>query len=237
MVVEDKEMPLEEHLEELRRRLLISLAAVLLLSVVIATLFGSRLLNLIIQQFLPAGVKVIAKSPVEYAYTWFLVVLFLALYLALPVVIYEAFKFAEPGLYPNERRFIVRVVPTSFILFTLGVLFSFFILIPFSSRFLISYSETAAEPMLSLHRFVSFVGFMLLSVGVIFQLPLILTFMVKSGLVSHEQLRSKRKYIYIAFFAISMAITPDPTPAAPLAVAAVFVAIFELSLLLSRYLI
>ncbi len=235
--LQDREMPLEEHLAELRQRLLISLAAVGVLSLAIALLFGRRIISLLISHFLPAEVKVIALNPVEYAYTWFLVVLFFGIYLALPVIIYEAFRFAEPGLYPNERRFIIKVVPSSFILFTLGVLFSFFLLTPLSAKFLVGYAEGSAEPMLSLHRFVSFIAFMLISAGIIFQIPLVVAFLVKSELASIEQLRRWRKYVYIAFLALSVTLAPDPTPVTPFAIAATLIFIFELSLIFSRYLL
>jgi sec-independent protein translocase protein TatC len=235
--IQDREMPLEEHLAELRKRLLISLAAVGVFSVVAALLFGRGIIRLLISHFLPAEVKVIALNPVEYAYTWFLISLFFGIYLALPIIIYEIFRFAEPGLYPNERRFLIRVVPTSFILFTLGVLFSSFLLTPLSAKFLVNYAEATAEPMLSLHRFVSFIGFMLISAGIIFQIPLVVAFLVKSELVSMEQLRDKRKYVYIAFLALSMTLAPDPTPVTPIVIAATLILIFELSLLFSKYLL
>ncbi len=227
----------EIHLAELRRRILVSLLAVGLLSVAIAVAFGSDIIRLLIRHFLPPSVKVIAQSPVEYAYTWFAVVLFFGVYLALPLVIYEAFKFVEPGLYPNERRVVLRVVPLSFALFTLGVAFAFLILIPVSVRFLISYSVESAEPMLSLHRFISFIGFMLIGTGIIFQLPLVVALIVRSGVVGVEQLKSKRRYIYAAFAAFSIAAVPDPSPVAPLAVGVTLVLVFELSLLLSECLL
>ncbi|WP_457555125.1 twin-arginine translocase subunit TatC [Candidatus Pyrohabitans sp.] len=233
----DREMPLEEHLTELRQRLLISLAAVVILSLAIALLSGRRIITLLVSHFLPAGVKVIALNPMEYAYTWFLVVLFFGIYLALPVIIYEAFRFAEPGLYPNERRFILKVVPTSFILFTLGVLFSFFILTPFSAKFLVSYAEGSAEPMLSLHRFISFIAFMLISAGIIFQIPLVVAFLIKSELASTDTLRRWRRYVYLAFLALSITLAPDPTPVTPLVIAATLILIFELSLVFSKYLL
>ena len=234
---EDREMPLQEHLAELRRRLLISLSVVGVLSIGAALIFGRGIVKLLISYFLPEGVKVIALNPVEYAYTWFMISLFIGIYLALPVIIYEIFRFAEPGLYPSERKFVLKVVPTSLILFTLGALFSFYVLTPFSARFLVSYAESAAEPMLSLSRFVSFLGFMFISTGIIFQIPLVVAFLVKSELVTMKQLKSTRKYAYIAFLALSMTLAPDPTPVTPLVIAVMLIIIYELSLMFSRHLL
>ncbi len=234
---EDKEQELVEHLRELRNRLVVAIASTAIASLGIALLSGREIIPILIKFSLPPDVKVMALSPVEYVYTFFIISIVVGIYLSTPVIIYEIFKFAEPGLYPEERRLFLRIVPTSFILFTLGILFSFFVLIPPSSRFLIFYAGETAEPMLVLSRFVSFIGFMVLSIGLIFQIPLIIAFLVKARLVSVSWLKYRRRYIYAILLALGFFLSPDPTPITPVVVALTLVFIFELSLLFAERLL
>ncbi len=228
---------LVENLKELRNRLAVAIVAVVLASIIVAFVFGSRIIPVMIHYFLPRGTKVIALSPIEYIYSIFLISAVIGIYIATPVIIYEIFKFAEPGLYPDERKLFVRIVPSSFILLTLGLLFSFFVVIPPSTKFLVFYTQETAEPMLVLSRFVSAIGVMILSIGLIFQLPLVIAFLVKAKLVTVSWLKHRRRYMYAILLAIGFFFSPDPTPITPMIIALTLVFIFELSLIFAEHLL
>lgn len=236
-VIDDKELALEEHLAELRDRLVAVLAVVGVLSIVFMAYFSKDVIDFFVRDLLPAGTTVIALNPMEYIYMRFLISIIAAVIAAMPLIIYEAFMFMKPGLFPNERRFFLRVVPGSFVLFALGGALSYYLLIPFSLKYLIGYAENLALPMISFEKFVSFVGFMLFVVGAIFQLPLIVSLMVRTGIVAISELKDKRKYAYPLLFVGSLALAPDPTPITPLLIALVFILVYELSIILARFLL
>jgi len=143
----------------------------------------------------------------------------------------------KPGLFPSERKFFLRVVPTSFILFIIGALFSYKLLLPLSLDFLLDYTIGKAEAMLVLSRFVKFLSFLLLSVGLIFQIPLIIALAVKADLIQKEDLKKKRKYIYGILLLIAFFIAPDPTPITPLLILLTLALVYEISIFFANYLL
>lgn len=233
---EDKELPLEEHLRELRNRLVVVIAVIFILAPIVFIKTPN-----IIEGFkgtlLPDDVLLIVLNPLEYLYMRLLISFVGATLICMPIIIYEVFKFMRPGLYPRERSFFLRVVPVSFFLFAVGGAFSYYLLTPFSVGFLIAYSEDVATPMIVLSRFISFLVFMLLSIGLIFQLPLVVSFLVKGKLVTVEELKDKRKYAYPLLLVGAMALAPDPTPVTPLVIAATLIIVYEISLLLANHLL
>ena len=154
-----------------------------------------------------------------------------------PTIIFESYRFMKPGLFSNERKFFLKVVPTSFIFFLIGGIFSYNILIPISLEYLIEYSQDAVIPMLTLTRFISFVSFMLLSLGLIFQLPLIVSFLVKSDLIKVSNLKEKRKFVYLTMVAFSMLISPESTFITPFLIALSMIAVYEISLVFAKHLL
>lgn len=235
-IPEDRELSLEEHLTELRDRLVIVIIAMIIVTPIIFILTPG-----IIQGFrtylLPEGTALIVLNPLEYIYTRFLLAFAGAALVSMPLIIYELFKFMRPGLYPGERSLFLRVVPISLLFFILGGVFSYYILIPFSVGSLISYAEGVATPMLVLSRFISFLAFMLLSIGLIFQLPLVISFLVKGNLVTVRELKKKRKYAYPILLVGALALAPDPTPVTPLVIAFTLILVYEVSLIFARYLL
>jgi len=227
---EDKELALEEHLVELRRRLLIIIISIFLSSAIIFP-FSKKILLLIQEGVVPSGTKIIVLNPMEYLYMLILLSITLAFVVNLPLVVYETFMFIKPGLFPSERRFFLRVVPTSLLLFFIGMIFSYKLLIPLSMEFLISYAQGKAEPMLVLSRFIRFLTFMLISIGLIFQIPLVVSFLVKGDLIKKEDLKKKRKLIYGVLIFLALTVAPDPTPVTPLLILLTLAIVYEASIL------
>ena len=233
---EDKELALKEHLIELRKRLIIVIISIAVL-VCITFPFSKQLLEYIVKDVVPQGTEIIVLGPMEYLYILVLISLTLSIILSFPVIIYETFMFMKPGLFPSERKFFLRVVPTSFILFIIGALFSYKLLLPLSLDFLLDYTIGKAEAMLVLSRFVKFLSFLLLSVGLIFQVPLIIALAVKADLIQKEDLKKKRKYIYGILLLIAFFIAPDPTPITPLLILLTLALVYEISIFFANYLL
>lgn len=225
----DVDAPLEVHLAELRGRLLVVVLVIVLLSIG-AFAITDRLILILKRDLLLEGVKLVALNPLDYLMARAKLAIVAALVLGTPIIIYEVFKFISPGLFPTEERFFLTVVPISLILFLLGAIFSYTVLTPRSVQYLITYSGGVAVPMLILGKFIGFISFMLLSFGLIFQIPLLLYLSVKGGVVSLEDLRGKRRYVYAALIGGSVLISPDPTPITPLIVAFALAVVYEISL-------
>ncbi|NOZ82595.1 MAG: twin-arginine translocase subunit TatC [Euryarchaeota archaeon] len=232
-----QEQSLEEHLSELRQRVLISLAGTGAVALLVGVLLGGRIINLLTTAVLPEGTEVIAKTPTEYLYAWFLVVVLVSLYLSTPLVLHQLFRFIEPGLYPEEKRIFLRVVPISYLLFSAGIVVSVTLLLPAAASFLVSYTEPWAVPMLSVSSVVYFAVFIIAVTSLVFQTPVVVAFLLAGRLVSLEKLRSLRRYIYSIFFVLALLTAPSPPLVPALLVTLVLILLYEASLLLGSKLL
>ncbi|MCE8422345.1 MAG: twin-arginine translocase subunit TatC [Candidatus Methanoperedens sp.] len=227
----DEELPLVEHVKELRTRMIIAAVPVALISA-IAFFFSGWLLQAIWKQAVPVPMTI--YSPMELIFTKLTLSLACALFLGIPLIIYEAFMFIGKGLYPNEKKFLVKIVLPSFILFAAGAIIAFFVAVPLIFKYSIFYSTDVALPQISVIKTIYTIIILVVGFGIVFQFPLLLLFSIKMGLVKAQDLRGKRKIIYGAFLAFALIISPDPSSISELLVAAMLVLLFEISLVMSR---
>jgi sec-independent protein translocase protein TatC len=232
----DKELPIEEHLIELRQRLLVIIFALGGVAIV-AYPFTDEIILYLKGALLPEGIRLIILNPIEYFLARAKLSALVSLVVGIPVAIYEIFKFMRPGLFPSEERFFLTVVPASFILFILGAVFSYFTLTPLSLKYLIITTTRVAIPTLVLGKFISFITFMLLCFGLIFQLPLVIGLLLRADLITVQDLKSRRKLVYAILGVGSIVVAPDPTPVTPLLVALSLIGVYELSVFLADKLI
>lgn len=228
----DKELALEEHLSELRDRLIIVILATGIITIA-AYPFSDTLILTLKNDLLSEDIKLIVLSPIDYIVARVRLSALCALVIGIPLIIYEAFQFMRPGLFRTEERFILIVVPSSILLFMIGAALSYFALTPLALGHLVGYTGEVATPALVLNRFVSFITFMLLSFGLIFQIPLVVWLLLKSKLVSVRDLQSKRKYVYALLIVGGILLSPEPTPLTPLFVTAALVIMYEISVFLA----
>ena len=125
-----------------------------------------------------------------------------------PVIIYQFWVFVAPGLYQKERRYLVPIVLLSVVFFVGGALFCFFVVFPFGIKFFLSFATDVIQPLLSMKEYLSFASKMLLAFGLIFELPLVLIFLAKLGIVSVDFLRKNRKYAILLIFIVAAILTP-----------------------------
>jgi sec-independent protein translocase protein TatC len=237
----DKEMTLLEHLEELRGRLVAMMVALIvgvLISIVpIPTLnsITGWLFDLIVNNAKNSGVTIIAIRPGETFFTYLEVALVVGAALAMPVIIYQILAFVTPALYANEKRYMYLAVPGVFFSFMCGVVFCYFLTLPFATRFLAGFLAGTIEPQWTVEHYVDFVATFLFWVGVMFELPIIMFFLSKLGVVSHRRLASFRKYAFIMAFVIGAAITPTPDPINQTIISLPIYFLFELGVILARF--
>jgi sec-independent protein translocase protein TatC len=229
----DAEEPLMAHLFELRNRLAIVIIW-LVLGVIIAYPFSSKGMLLVWKEFISPDLYMTAYSPLEWMFARLKLSMVFALAISVPLFFYQLYRFAGKGLYPNERRFFLKVIPLSFLLFILGTAIGYFIVLPVMFKYILFYSGDMATAQLSVQDTLSAVTTILAGFGIVFQLPLLVIFAVKMGLVKYETLKKQRIIIYSAIMAFSLFLSPDPTFIAQIVVALLLAVLFEFSLLLIR---
>lgn len=228
----DEEMPLVEHIKELRSRM-IAVAVPVTIIASAAFLFSGELLQFIWKQLVPVPMTI--YSPMELIITKLALSLIIALFIGIPLLVYEGFMFVGKGLYANERMFFIKIVPLSFILFIAGGALAYLVVLPLLFKYTILYSIDIASPQVSVIKTFYAIITLLLGFGLVFQFPLLLIFAIKMGLLKLENIRGKRKLIYGALLAFALLVSPDPSALSELIVAGVLVVLFEFSLAIAKY--
>ena len=230
-VERDKELSLGQHLREFRDRLMVACIAIAI-TTAISFLFTTDIIKLLL---LPSGVtKLLALSPTENFTTYFRVALFSGFALAMPVILYEIFAYIDPALHPNERRFALTLGPFVLLLFVVGMLFCYLILLPSALKFLLNFGSEVIDNQLRASEYLSFVTLFIVGMGVIFEMPVLIYALIRLGVVQRSWLTSRRRYVFLISFVIAAVITPTPDPFNQTLVAVPMYLLFELGLLLAR---
>lgn len=227
-----EEMTLQEHLLELRNRLVYSAIAVAV-GFVIGLLIGFRMLHLI--ERLSGLETLYVFAPTESFVTYMKVALYIGIGLAMPVLIYQIVRFLAPGLTRNEKRYLYRAIPFVFGMFVLGVLFAFFIVIPRGLKFLNGFGDGTFESNFRASEVISFYLTLLLWVGIVFELPIVMYLLAKLHVVTARMMGGLRKYALIIIMIAAAIITPTPDPFNMFLIAAPMYLLYELGILLARF--
>lgn len=194
-----------DHLEELRRRLLKSLVAVIVCSMV-AFYFSENIMQFIKQPLGDMQLYNIAVTGTFYAYIKVSIVT--GVIAALPIIFYQMWSFISPGLFDRERLMILPLVVSSTFLFILGAAFCFIVVLPISFAFLTGFSGDVIVNNITIGSYISFAGVLLLAFGFGFQMPIVAYFLGKVGFVSSRMLSKGRRYAVIVILIVAAIITP-----------------------------
>ena len=216
------------HLEELRARIIKSLLAVAVTSS-LSYSFSTPFLQFLIR---PVG-HLVFTSPSEGFLAVVNVTLWGGVIMAMPVILYQFWAFVGEALREAERKYVRIFGPLSLILFLAGIVFGYFVIVPISLNFLLSFQSPQLVPMIRASEYLSFVGSLVLAFGVVFELPLILVFLTKIGIASPEFLRQKRRYAIVFIFILSAILTP-PDCASQFLMAIPLLVLYELGVVLSK---
>ena len=200
-----QQMTLVGHLDELRRRLIISVVAIA------AGTLGAYTVVEELMRFLvaPAG-KLYFMSPAEGFFAYLKIAIVAGFMVALPVVLWQIWRFVAPALTSGEKRWGLLLVPGSAILFFSGVLFAFLLVWPAAVKFFLGFGNESLMPMISLGQYLSFLLSFILPFGVIFNLPLLLLALAKMGIINSAVLAKHRKMMILGAFVVGGIITPTP---------------------------
>ncbi|MFN3973733.1 MAG: twin-arginine translocase subunit TatC [Dehalococcoidia bacterium] len=228
----DSSAPLRYHLEELRKRLLIALLAVAVATGASFTFYRQEV-ELLLR---PAqGYASITGKPIYTDVTELLgVVMKVSLLFgfvgAFPVVLYQVLMFVAPGLTAQERRFVFTALPAALVLFGGGVAFAYFILLPPALRFLLTFGNDLATPMIRIGAYVNLVVTLLFWVGLVFEMPLVVFILARLGVVSPEALVRGWRVAVVGAFVLGAVITPTFDPVNQSLVAGPLIVLYTLSI-------
>lgn len=238
-VLDEKEMPFLDHLEELRWRLIKSIAAVVISSVVVY-FFSDLVLSLLIKPYndaivylqKPNAQKLIFLSPTGGFMIRIKLSVFMGLLLSLPVIFYQLWQFVVPGLLSKERKYVPLVALFSTVCFLLGAAFCYLLVLRFGLRFLLDFETADLVATISINEYLSFVTMLILVFGLVFELPILSFFLAKLGLITPAFLRHYRRHGIVIMFVLSAIITP-PDVFTQVLLAAPLVVLYEISILVS----
>ena len=224
-------MTLVEHLDELRNRLIVS-AAVLVVACGLC-FWQNHLLLQIANKPLPNGIKPITFGITEPFMETMKISIYAGLLISLPVLLYQAYAFLLPALKPTEKRVVIPfliLVPT---LFITGVVFSYFVVVPAATKFLLNFNQSEFNIQVQASRYYSFLITTLIALGLVFQVPMGIVALTRLGIVTPKQLSQNRRYAYLILAIVAM-LLPGTDPVTMLIELAPLLALFELSLILAR---
>ncbi len=232
MVNPKKDNPLTffDHLEELRFRIIRSVVVVLVATCLIFV-YANSITAFLIR---PVG-RVIFTAPGEAFGTVMLLSLISGVILSMPYILLECWFFIASALTDSERKYIGIFAPLSLLLFVLGCAFGYFALLPVMMKFFLSFSSPEIEPMIAIGKYIAFVGNLVLSCGIIFEMPLAIAFLAKIGIASPAFLIDKRKYAILIIFVVSAVLTPSPDCFSQVLMAVPLMILYEISIVLSRW--
>ncbi|HWR38374.1 MAG TPA: twin-arginine translocase subunit TatC [Patescibacteria group bacterium] len=226
------EMSLVDHLQELRRRLITIIIAIALGSGV-CYFYAAELVHIITA---PAG-KLYYMNPAEAFFSYLKVSVFAGFLLALPVVLHQLWAFIVPAMTTKERKAGLFLVPTSVLLFFVGLAFSYFFVLPAGIKFFMGFATEDLQPLFSLGQYLSFVISFLVPFGFIFELPLLIMVLAKLGIISSRFLQTKRKLVLVMSFVIGAVISPTPDVFSQTMIAVPMIILYEVSILIVKYLL
>ncbi|OGR61299.1 MAG: twin arginine-targeting protein translocase TatC [Desulfobacula sp. RIFOXYB2_FULL_45_6] len=233
----EERSPFTEHLTELRDRLIRSAIAVGV-GFCIAYFFKERLFEILTAPLVKAigedpNTQMIFTGLPEAFFTYMKVAFLAGIAASTPILFYEFWMFVSPGLYRNERKYIFPIVLLTFIFFIIGSSFAYFIVFPYGFQFFLGFSTDSIHAMLSMKEYLAFSSKMLLAFGFIFELPLVLTFMARMGLVTVPFLQKNRKYAILIFFIVAAILTP-PDVVSQILMALPLMVLYEISIIGAR---
>ncbi len=254
MTTKDDKMPFTGHLGELRKRLMISVIAITVFFLISFTFSEVifRVLTIPMRadlKFIPgypfitliekndALTTLIFLAPAEAFWVHLKVSLITGIIVSTPILFHQLWKFISPGLLQKEKKYAFPFISIATGLFMFGALFCFLIVLPFAMKFLLTYKTESLTPMISVERYIDFCLKFILAFGAVFELPLILVFLTRMGIVTPQTLAKNRKYAVLLAFVTAALLTPTPDAFNQTLMAVPIIFLYEGGVIASRILV
>jgi sec-independent protein translocase protein TatC len=232
---EDDKQPFLSHLEELRKRL-IACAIAVGIGFALCYAFRERLFDILVsplKDILPTGDKLIYTHLLGAFLTYLKTAAVAGILLAAPYLFYQVWMFIAPGLYQHEKKYVIPFVVYSTLLFVGGALFGYFIVFPIGFQYFLSFNNDYIQALPSINEYFSLAIRLLFCFGIAFELPVVIYFLSKIGIVTPELLKKKRKYALLLMFVVGAIITP-PDPASQVMMAAPLILLYEIGIIVAK---
>ena len=228
---DDKKASILGHFRELRKRLLWSAIAVVITST-ICFFFADHIFDILKT---PAGdIELIFIEMSEGFATYMRVCLVSGIILAMPVIMYNFLMFLLPALTRKEKKMVLIILPWVIVMFAGGVYFAYRFLIPPATQFLLTFGSSVAVAQIRLSNYVNFITRLLLAIGIIFEMPVVTTFLARMGIISSKWLAQRRKFMIIFAFVLGAFITPTPDAVNQSIVAGTLIVLYEMCIWLAK---
>lgn len=236
-MAENSDMGFLDHLEELRWRLIKALIGIIV-GAILTGIFIDWIMNNIL--FAPATkttppLSIINLRPYGQFLIYMEVIFIGGAVISVPNIIYQIWKFIEPALKPNERRYVTSVVMFTSVCFLGGVVFSYYLMLPAALGFFANFGSTIIENKISADEYMSFVLSMVLAAGIVFELPMLSFFLSKIGILKPEFMRKYRKHAIVAILLLAAIVTPGPDITSQLMLGVPLLLLYEISILICKY--
>ncbi|NOZ67762.1 MAG: twin-arginine translocase subunit TatC [Deferribacteres bacterium] len=245
--------PITEHLNELRSRILVSLIFIII-AFGVSFYFSEYIFRLLTSplhstlkfslerpyvSMIPTknpDISLVFLAPAEALWMHIKISFISAFIISSPLVFYETWRFIAPGLLEHERKYALPFVLTTSVLFSAGALFCFIIILPFAMNFLLTYKTENLQPMISVGKYIDFSLKFILAFGAIFELPVVVVFLTKMGIVTPQFLAENRKYAVLVAFVVAAVLTPTPDAFNQTLMAVPIIILYEAGIWASRLL-
>jgi sec-independent protein translocase protein TatC len=228
-IASDDKLPFTDHLDELRHRLIISVIGIGV-GFAISYAFSQQIL-LLLQRPMPS--RLIFIAPTEAFFVNLKVAFYAGVFLSIPLILFQAWKFVAPGLYEHERRYSYPFLLISTVLFLIGAAFAYLVILPIALHFLIAQGGELWQPNITLSNYLAFCMRLLVAAGLIFEFPVLMYFLAKVGVVTPEFLAKNRKYAVLVAFTLSAILTP-PDVFSQILLAIPLFLLFEVSIFVAK---
>ncbi len=231
----EKEMSFFDHLEELRWRIIKSLISVVIGSIIVFIFSDWVVNNVILAPALHTQppLKLINTSPYGQLMFYLEVIMVGGLILSVPYILYQLWKFIEPGLMPTERKYVSSIVASTSLCFFAGVVFSYFIMLPQALGFFAIFGSPNVQNFIDIREYRSFVLSVVLASGVVFELPMISYFLSRFGILSPSFMRKYRRHAIVIILFLAGILTPGPDVSSQILLAIPLLCLYEISILLA----
>ena len=230
----DKEMTFFEHLSELRLRIVRALIGVCL-GLLICLIFTDPLVNFIL--ILPAkkaGLELQNLRPFGLIYLYFQVGLIGGIVLSLPNILYQFWKFISPALKVSERKYVTSIVSFSSFSFILGIVFAYFVMLPMTLNVVAKFGNPYVKNQFAIDEYMSIILSIMLTAGLVFELPMISFFLTKLGILKPAFMRKYRRHAIVVIMILAAILTPGTDPVSQMILAVPLLILYEISIIVSK---
>jgi sec-independent protein translocase protein TatC len=231
-IVDDIKKPIVEHISELRRRIIV-IISVVIIGTIVSYIFREKLIDLILKPV--RELEFIYLTPPELFLAYVKIALVVGIIATSPIIFWQIWVFLVPGLKKKEKIYLGIAIVVGYFLFLLGGYFAYRVIIPITIDFFVRLSTETIQPQFSFGNYTGFISSILLSFGIVFELPILIALLTKFNLITASILRKYRKYLILVIFIAASFLSP-PDLVSQLLLAAPLLVLFEISVLISQWL-